>query len=250
MGDVALTPYYDHGGITIYHGDCRDVLPRLSARADLVLTDPPYAVSVKGAVHSGTPGRGSRNLDFFEGDDDWREMTQTVRCALSLACGLLTDVGSLYAWLGHRIFGPVVEDMEARGLHTRFLVWSKSCPVPPPPGAGWPSGAELCLYAYPPGRTWTHPPASAPRHSVFTADGYRHGKPGKVDHPTQKPESVIRPLMIASSEPGHLVIDPFLGSGTTLVVAKSLGRRAIGIEIEERYCEIAARRLAQEVLPL
>ena len=79
------------------------------------------------------------------------------------------------------------------------------------------------------------------------ADSYRHGVPGKVDHPTQKPLLVISPLIIASSKTNDIILDPFMGSGATLRAAKDLGRRAIGIEIEEKYCEIAARRLDQEV---
>lgn len=69
-------------------------------------------------------------------------------------------------------------------------------------------------------------------------------------HPTQKPEPLIRHLMQTTTRPDDLILDPFLGSGTTLRAAKDLGRKAIGIEIDERYCEIAARRMAQEVLPL
>lgn len=241
-----MVPYYDHGGITIYHGDCREILPSLSA-CDLIVTDPPYAVSVAGAAYVGAPGKGTRRLDFFDGDDDWIEMTRLVRESIRLACDRLSAIGSLYVWCGHRQFGPLVEDMEARGMSTRFLVWAKKYPPPPPPGGGWPSGAELCLYAYPAGRTWTMR-NNPVRSNVITSDSYRHGQPGKVDHPTQKPPSVIAPLVIASSLPGQTVLDPFMGSGTTLRVSKDLGRKAIGIEIEERYCEIAAKRLAQETL--
>jgi site-specific DNA-methyltransferase (adenine-specific) len=71
-----------------------------------------------------------------------------------------------------------------------------------------------------------------------------------VDHPTPKPEWLMRQLIESSSRPADTVMDPYMGSGTTLVAAKALGRRAIGIELEERYCEIAAKRLQQSVLPL
>jgi site-specific DNA-methyltransferase (adenine-specific) len=82
---------------------------------------------------------------------------------------------------------------------------------------------------------------------VLSADNFRHGQPGKLGHPTQKPISIIAPLIRCSASEGEVVLDPFMGSGTTLRAAKDLGRKAIGIEIEERYCEIAAKRMAQEV---
>lgn len=89
---------------------------------------------------------------------------------------------------------------------------------------------------------------TAPPPNVLTFDSYRYGQPGKVDHPTQKPVGLVNTLLMASTRLDDVVLDPFAGSGTTLVAAKALGRKAIGIEIEERYCEIAAKRLAQEVL--
>lgn len=244
-----MTPYYEQDGITIYHGDCREVLPQIEAFADLVLTDPPYAVSQPGVRHVGRPGKGTRNLDFFTGDGDWRTMTRLVIEALALSLDRLSTDGSIYAYVGHRQFGPLVDLLEVRGFNTRFLVWAKECPSPPPPGAGWPSGAELCVYGWRPGRIWNHRGTNTPRSNVLTADSYRYGQPGKVDHPTQKPPHVVVPLVRASSRPNSLILDPFMGSGTIVRAAKDLGRRAIGIEIEERYCEIAARRLAQQVLP-
>ena len=84
--------------------------------------------------------------------------------------------------------------------------------------------------------------------NVIEADSYRHGQPGKVDHPTQKPLPTASIPIRYSTDPGDLVLDPFMGSGTTLRAAKDLGRRAIGIELSERYCEVAANRMAQEVL--
>jgi len=245
-----MTPYYEHGGVTLYHGDCREVLPALDiAGIGAVVTDPPYAVSQPGVVHVGQPGKGARRFDFFPCDGDWHAITATWLEALTV-CTAAQSLTSVYAWVGHRQFGPTVALLETAGFDTRFLVWAKACPAPPPPGAGWPSGAELCVYGWRTGRCWNHDGSNPPPNNVIRADSFRHGRPGKVDHPTQKPVAVIAPLLLASTRVSDTILDPFAGSGTTLVAAKNLGRRAIGIEIEERYCEIAAKRLAQEVLPL
>lgn len=241
--------YYADSSCCIAHGDCRGILPLLP-KVDLVLTDPPYCVSKPGVSHEGPPGKGTRSFDFFDCDSDWAKMLETWIEALTLSVNLLLDHGSIYAWCGHRQFGPTVVKLENLGFDTRFLGWMKRCPAPPPPGSGWPSALELCVYGFRPGRRWTHDGRNAPYSNVFIADSFRYGQPGKVGHPTQKPVEVISPLIRASSLIGDMVIDPFMGSGTTLRAAKDLGRKAIGIEIEEKYCEIAARRLAQEVLPL
>jgi site-specific DNA-methyltransferase (adenine-specific) len=241
-----MSPYYNHGGITIYHGDCREVLPQLEV-VDLIVTDPQYGISQPGVVSCGDPAKGTRSFGFFANDTP-EEANSLALEAWRLCLPLCSDAASAYWWVGHQTFGKLVNAYELEGWKTRFLVWSKLCPAPQPPGTGWPSAAELCVYASRPGRTWNHDGTNCPRSNVFIADSYRHGIPGKNGHPTQKPFAVINPLILASCPTRGIVLDPFMGSGTTLESAKKLARKAIGIEIEEKYCEIAAKRLSQEVL--
>lgn len=225
-------------GVTLYLGDCREILPTLG-KVDAVVTDPPYSVSVKGsAITSNIANKGTRNLDFFKGDDDWTAMTATVKEAASLVIANLSP-HSMYWWCGHRQFGELVALFEDRDYSTRFLVWSKLCPPPAPPNSGWQAGAELCVYAYRSGRTFNDRRLS----NVLVSDSYRHGQPGKVDHPTQKPFGTIDPLVRASTNKSDTIADIFMGSGTTGVVAVKLGRKFIGIEREPKYFDIACKRI-------
>lgn len=242
-----MKPYYQDDYATIYHGDCREVLPQV-APVDLVITDPPYSISKAGIGRWEMRYGRTDDLDFFPMDADWKAMTETVATATRLMTQKLKTHGSLYLWCGHRQFGRLVDQLEASGWSTRFLVWSKACPVPPAPGSGWPSAAELCVYAYRAGRRWNHKGVCPVRSNVIEADSYRYGQPGKTGHPTQKPFGVITPLLLASALPGDVVLDPFMGSGTTLRAAKDLAIKSIGIEIDEKYCEIAVKRLRQEIL--
>jgi len=241
-----VTPYYQDAAVTIYHGDCSEILPGIlhGVAIDAVVTDPPYSISTA-HDHQRKPGKGTRRLNFFPGDQDWRGMYMTVAAALEAIYE--AKIPSVYTWCGHGQFGDITRLSEEHGYSTRFLVWRKSCPVPAPPGVGWDSAAELCVYAFRNGRKWT-PLTGTKCPNVISADSYRHGQPGKVDHPTQKPLVTALLPVRNSTIPGDTVLDPFMGSGTTLRAAKDLGRKAIGIEVEERYCEIAARRMRQEVL--
>lgn len=239
-----VEPYYADDAVTLYHADCADVLPMLGG-VDLVLTDPPYSLSVA-SDHENKPGRGTRRLNFFEGDTNWTAMTGAI---VERVVASSQKASAAYVWCGHRQFGALVDALERQGFLTRFLVWRKSCPVPAPPGVGWDSAAELCVYAFREGRKWM-PPTGTKVPNVIDADSYRHGQPGKQDHPTQKPVPTASLPILYSTAPGDVVLDPFVGSGTTLRAAKDLGRRAIGIEINERYCDVAARRCAQETFDL
>jgi site-specific DNA-methyltransferase (adenine-specific) len=235
------------GAVRLYLGDCLSVLPTLEAGSvDAVITDPPYSVSEKGSVHVGRNGD-RRNLDFFECDLDWERMTQTVVEASGMARAASSEQASHYWWCGHRQLGRLAAVYENLGWKTKFLVWAKACPVPAPPWSGWPSGAELCLYAYRPGRKWRLAPHEMPPSNVIVADSFRYGQPGKVDHPTQKPLKVIEPLVAASTDAADLVLDCFTGSGTTGVACVRTGRRFIGIEKEPRYFDIAVKRISDEL---
>lgn len=235
------------GSIKLFCADCLTILPTLEAGSvDAVVTDPPYSVSEAGSVHVGRNGD-KRNLDFFEDDRDWERMTEIVLEAAGHCRHVTNDKASHYWWCGHRQIGRLLSTYETQGWRTRFLVWSKKCPAPPPPWSGWPSGAELCLYAYRPGRKWMFAPADVPRSNVFVADSYRHGQPGKVDHPTQKPTKIILPLVEASSATGDLILDPFMGSGTTGVACIRTGRKFLGIEKEPKYFDIACKRIEAEI---
>lgn len=207
-----MTPYYDDGQITIYHGDCRDVLPHLSP-VDLVLTDPPYNV---GLDYSD----GDRKVDYESWTREWLAL-----CPRPLV--LTPGMVNLSLW--HRIEAP-----------TWTCAWFKSNQCSPSALGGFNAWEPILVYGRPPKRVgqdaWVVPIGTA------QAD--------VGDHPCPKWLPFWRRLLHSMAEPGALVLDPFLGVGTTLRAAKDLGMRAIGIEINERYAEIAVRRLAQMTLPL
>lgn len=201
-----MSPYYDHGGITIYHGDCREVLPTLG-KFDLLLTDPPYGHGKKWA--GGTWASDPMYADAAEWD------ASPVEQALLDTC--VAVAGSAIVWGGHYYRLPPSRC---------WLSWIKSSRMT--------TMADFEL-------AWTNfdRPAKA-----FDED---RNPDGKRWHPTQKPVRLIR-WCLAFAPGARSVIDPFMGSGTTLRAAKDAGVFATGIERIERYCEIAAKRLAQEVL--
>jgi site-specific DNA-methyltransferase (adenine-specific) len=255
---VSLKPYYhdEAAGITIYLGDALEVLPTLaSASVDLVLTDPPYGHNnnnndlahrweeALGLVKRGEamPGQ-ARPIanDGPEANDMVRWMFGESRrllkpgcCCCCCCCGGGPDpqFARWSLWMD-----------EAIGFK-QAVVWDKGGL-----GMGWHyrRNYELVLVAEKPGAAgkW-YGGNSTP--NVVRLSGI---KPSAEEHPTPKPEALFELFIRLHSERGDLVLDPFMGAGTTLRAAKNGGRRAVGIEIEERWCEVAARRLSQEVLPL
>jgi site-specific DNA-methyltransferase (adenine-specific) len=227
------------GRATLYLGDCRDILPTLG-KVDAVVTDPPYAVSVAGSFQKGIPGKGTRRLDFFEGDSDWAAMNRLVAEAVEHA--LDRDPLVFAAWCGHRQIGFITEALEARSFSTRLLFWRKKCPPPAPPGSGFSSAVECCVYGYKPGRPWN---GGQYDFNVFETDNYRHGQPGKVDHPTQKPRQLMKWQVERVTAANSTILDPFMGSGSTGVAAVELDRDFIGIEREPKFFHIACERIRE-----
>jgi DNA modification methylase len=202
-----VKPYYEQDGITIYHGDCLDVMP---VAADVLVTDPPYGVGY-------SCGWANRFRDVGIANDGDTVARDTV----------------IAMWAGRPalVFGSWKQPKPA--LTSAVLIWDKGTVGMGDLSIPWfPCTEEI--YVIGSGFVGTRTSA------VMRIVGRN------THHPTEKPEALMYAL-IARCPPG-VVFDPFMGSGSTLVAAKRLGRAAIGVELEEKYCEIAAKRLAQGAL--
>lgn len=212
-----MKPYYEHAGQTIYLGDCRDVLPTLG-KVDLTCTDLPYGI---GEAAGKNKSRGLLALPRDYGNKDWDD--KPIGDEL---IELVVDAGRFVCIFGGNYY--------SLGPASCWLVWDKEN------GATDFADAELA---------WTNYGTAVRLKRHMWNGMLRKGKEPR-SHPTQKPVDVMRWAISRCPIVAETILDPFMGSGTTLVAAKQLGRRAIGIEMEERYAEIAATRLSQETLPL
>ena len=213
-----MTIYYQDDAVTLHHGDCLEILDWLEA--DVLVTDPPYGV---GWSISTNRRAKSKAHDGIQNDAD-----TTVRDAVLSLWGAVSPAV---------IFGSLRAAFPADLKQT--LIWHK----PVDAGVvgsttGYRTDVELIFL------TGEHIRRNSSRSSVLATHGgmstYRSG------HPHAKPVALLQTLM--EWLPDGVIADPFAGSGSTLVAAARLGRKAIGVELEERYCEIAARRLSQGVL--
>lgn len=219
-----MRPYYEHGGIAIYLGDCREVLPALSfGAADLLLTDPPYAAAAA-TVTSG--------FAKTKWGGNWGDMSLVSFMAEQVidSPALLPSHQAFY-FADHLSYAALVPSFFRRYPLVQSIVWDKDTLGI---GAHFRKQTEFIIYA----RTNTAPPVS--RTNLPDVIRMRPNYAEK-EHPAAKPVALLRWLGEATG--WACALDPFMGSGSTLMMASLLGRRAIGIEIEERYCEIAARRL-------
>lgn len=241
-----MKPYYEETGIVIFHGDCREILPTLpSETVDVLWTDPPYGHS----NHDGDLNsrlNDHRNIDSKPiANDDADGMREVVDFALTEAARLLREDCCCCCCCGgggpRPTFAWVANRMDSGGL--RFfhsVIWDKANP-----GLGWRYRRqhEMVMIAH---RTngklrWSEEKRAVPNIIRMMPERDRL-------HPNEKPDALVSWFLELHSLRGDLILDPFMGSGTTLVSAKNLGRRAIGIELDERYCETAVNRLRQSTL--
>lgn len=220
-----MTPYYEDASIALYHGDARELAAGLDVA--VIVTDPPYGIGWQqhgGGVHGKT--RGSRRHPGIAGDAD-----TTTR----------DDVLELFPTVPAAVFGSFRAPYPSR--LKQVLVYQKSADAGLMGSVtGFRTDVDPIFLVGP----W---PVREVRWSsvLQSRTGLQTLQTG-ASHPHAKPLDVLIRLLEAC--PPGVVLDPFCGSGSTLVAAKLLGRRAIGIELEERYCAIAASRCSQEVLPL
>lgn len=243
-----MKPYYEHAGITIYHGDCRELLPQLEdSSASIAITSPPYNL-VRKWIDSNGPNSVNKIFakkvleEWYEDDVPEEQYQEGQRWIISQ----LLRICSSSVFYNHKVryavkrFGRVMHPTEFVPLSEMWgeIVWDRGG------GITHNSRRFVCsderIY-------WLRSPATF-NNMGYTSVWRIHVPPHDFDHPCPFPSEVPERCILMASAPGDIVIDPYCGSGTTLEAAKSKGRRAIGIEIEEKYCEIAAKRLAQKVL--
>jgi site-specific DNA-methyltransferase (adenine-specific) len=228
-------PYWSGDGVELYHGDCREILANMADRSVCaVITDPPYSERTHGMAKTNKgKGHDTRAIGFAS-------MTEAELDAVLVECGRVTDRW-VVSTLDYR-HAFQVDQTPPAGLRTlRIGVWVKTNPMPQisadRPGQGWEAIAFMHRDDTRPawnggGRSgvWTYP--------VAQGEG----------HPTSKPLPMVSDWVRLFTNHGDTVLDPFAGSGTTLRAAMNEGRNAIGVELDERYCEVIARRLEQCVM--
>lgn len=250
-GGGGVKPYYEASGVTIFHGEALEVIPTLP-QFDAIVTDPPYSSGgthrsdritsvVAKYVQSGTLAPRHE----FSGDNrDQRSYLAWVSLWMAAALQRAKPGAVACLFSDWRQLPTTTDAFQAGGWVWRGLaVWDKTLKARPMAGA-FTAQSEFIVWGTAGMREARQLGYQIP--GVFALPAPDNAE---REHITQKPLDLLR-WVLKVVDAGGLVVDPFCGSGTTLVAAKDTGRRAIGIEIDERSCEVAARRLSQEVLPL
>ncbi len=242
-----LKPYYEDKWGVIYLGDCREILPHLDVKVDLVLTDPPYGITYN------QWDKPVKDLWLLLRAFQVVVMTASQPFSSEL---IVTNEGNFkheWVWLKNRGSNFANTVREPMKEHEHILVfssgnWTYHPQMQSRSGAGGDRVKNKVAFRTKSSnyREFTdRDGAMLPQDRVPSSVQFFETEVGL--HPTQKPCELFSYLVQTYSDPDNLVLDPFLGSGTTAVCAKKLNRHYIGIEIEEKYCEIAAKRLSQEV---
>jgi site-specific DNA-methyltransferase (adenine-specific) len=213
-------PYYQDDSCTIFHGDSRELVPLLEDDAvDMVLTDPPYGMN-----RFATDGK-----DFL----------RVVGPVLQDAFRCLVSPGNMFVFTSTAEVVNVANAVEQPLKRLLWMYKPNDCTYPL---GGWLLTSEAILWFHK-GNRLALEERRPFKHDTYTVTSV--GQEGVTGHPTVKPIAVVSDIA-SRVRPGAMILDPFMGSGTTLLAAKRLGRRAIGIDVEENYCYLAAERLASE----
>lgn len=234
-------------------GDCLELLKQLPDNSvDLVFTDPPYNISQKNKIFRDYRNgkNGDVNMDFGEWDYDFEMepfLTESKR--------ILKNSGSMIVWTSEQLYGKYREWFAENMYPKQLLVWVKDNPLPQFRLVGYRQATELMFWALKVKNTTDNPNFIFQSQSEMTNVFYAPIVGGKerTEHPTQKPLSICRKIVQVHCRENGVVLDPYAGSGTIPVACKELGRNFIGVEMDEKYCQIANKRLnetcKQESLP-
>ena len=228
-----MSVYYADESVTLYHGDSRDVLPEMTrGQVDLLLTDPPYGMGYGGDTAGGA---GSHNVAA----DGVRQGVRVIRQVLFEAAPLLKSDAHLMMFCHWQSWPDFYDAMSGYATMRNALIWHKAAGSTGNILANYIRDYEVILYAARGARNI----AGEGKYSAILT-GYPTVPPRQRVHPTEKPVGLLRHLISRHCPPEGLVLDPFVGGGSTLIAAKETGRRAVGVEMDEAHCEAAAKRLA------
>ena len=251
-----LKPYYQDKWVTIYHGDCRQLLPQLDVKVDLVITSPPF--NMRARIRNGEYTERERSEYFSKKYSEFHDAFPIEKYyelhkylileMLKLSPLLFIDIqivtGSKEAWF--RLVGDFNKNLKD------IIIWDKGEGQPAMHESVLNRASELILIFESnatAGRAFSK--SYFPRGTMSDIWRFGKGGVGNVDgHSALFPEKLVDHILIGWTLSNDLILDPFLGSGTTCYCAKKLNRYSIGIEISEKYCEIAAKRCSQEVMEL
>lgn len=235
----------------LYHGDCIEIMKTLPERSvDMVFADPPYFLSNGGlSIHSGkivSVDKGEWDKTSNYGDvkkftDEW--MHECFR--------LLKESGTIWVTGTHHNIFAAERSLIASGFHLiNAVIWHKTDPPPLIYRTKFRFSYEMLLWCRKGKKHYFNYDAmfrmaKEEMHDVWTLPAVRMSEKQYGYHPTQKPEELLKRIIIASTKIDDLILDPFLGSGTTAAVAKELNRRCIGIEKDDEYFDIARRRVGE-----
>jgi DNA modification methylase len=239
--------YYEDASVKIYHGDCVEIMRAMKGvELDAVITDPPYCSGGSLEAQKNTGGQGHRSERLVSGEVEWFSadnmttggLVWLIRSVLVESRRLLKPNRSAFVFSDWRMIPFLAPALESSGLRYRnMIVWDKGSAGL---GVGFKPAHEIIL-------EYTN---GATEYAAKTGQNVIRSKrvhTSERDHACQKPVEVIAKLLEVATVDGGTILHPFMGSGTMLLAAKQLGRKAIGIELNEAHCESAAKRYQQEL---
>ena len=226
--------------IKLIHGDCLEVMDRLileGVKVDCIITDPPYNIARKNNFNT----MGRQSIDFGEWDKGFNQFNWVTK-----SFGLVKNGGSLFIFNDWKNVGEIAKHAESVGYEIKDMIrWRKTNPMPRNRDRRYITDFEVAIWLVKPKAKWTFNRLS----DTYDRCEYEYSitpKSEKLGHTTQKPLALMEEIIKRHSNEGDLILDCFMGSGTTGIACENLGRKFIGIELDEKYFKIAQERIENE----
>lgn len=238
---------HEREAYTLINADSKRFMPDVPSKSvDLILTDPPYNLGRYSTGNINLPWRKEINNDVA----DWDRVVFTPSDWTSELTRVLKPSGNIFVFTSYNMMGQWHQALDPVFDTFQFMVWHKTNSVPKIRKAGFLNSCELIICAWNKGHLWNFKSQKEMHNFLETPICMGNERLKTPKHPTQKPLRVLRPIIEIASNPGDLVLDPFMGVGSTGVAAIELERRFLGVEVERRYFDAAKDRLGKMQKPL